>query len=228
MNKSLDFSALENKRHVIFDFDETIADTRTHNLNMWLLALREVIQEDFDEEKVTEVSKIHRGLNCTDLAFRMIETIDEKFLLPEIIHRVVDLDAKLNSENIINIKIFEHFKDMLENLKRLGFNVSICTNRDKATVEVVLFNSSILHHFDEIHSAHDLQKVKPDPYSINLILKKFSLDQSEVLYVGDCQTDIDFAMNAGVDYIIVNHYESSEPAPFQLLSKQIIGVRKLL
>jgi len=60
--------------------------------------------------------------------------------------------------------------------------------------------------FDQIVTTHDdvpEGKSKPDPYMLQLILEKQSVKPSETLYVGDADSDVLMAKNAGVEPIVV-------------------------
>ncbi|MCH8034812.1 MAG: HAD hydrolase-like protein, partial [Bacteroidetes bacterium] len=51
-------------------------------------------------------------------------------------------------------------------------------------------------------------KRKPSPFFINHILNKYKLIKKELLFVGNCETDREAALNGGIDYIDISNFMS--------------------
>ena len=52
---------------------------------------------------------------------------------------------------------------------------------------------------------------KPDPESMEYLIKKLSLDRNKVWYIGDRRLDIDFARNSGVHAVLLTENPDGFP-----------------
>ena len=50
---------------------------------------------------------------------------------------------------------------------------------------------------------------KPSPFFINHILTKYELIKNELLFIGNCQTDQEAALNGGIDYSDISYFINS-------------------
>ena len=88
--------------------------------------------------------------------------------------------------------------DLLKSLRSLGIILALVTSDDISGAEICLEKLGVKELFDEIITAELDKPTKPDPYLMNRFMKKYGLSQSEVIMVGDTETDILFAKNSGV------------------------------
>jgi len=96
---------------------------------------------------------------------------------------------------------------MLKHFKKRGKIISICSNRDTGSLDIILTHHNLKSYFDNIISCHAVGKDKPDPFCLKELMEKYpDTDLSETVYFGDSKTDAEFATNAGIDYIIIDHY----------------------
>ena len=54
--------------------------------------------------------------------------------------------------------------------------------------------------FDILVSSNDVERTKPDPECVSIILKHFGMKPDEVLYVGDSDVDRETAARAGTPF----------------------------
>ncbi|TKJ16995.1 hypothetical protein CEE44_00475 [Candidatus Woesearchaeota archaeon B3_Woes] len=99
------------------------------------------------------------------------------------------------------IKISKNTKTLFRFLKNNGYKIAIVTNRSDTTYQILDY-FKIKGYFDVILTSEHMKKHKPDPYPINLAVKKLGLRKSEVLYVGDDKVDIEAGKKARVDVIM--------------------------
>lgn len=80
--------------------------------------------------------------------------------------------------------------------------------------------------FDVVIAYEDVKpKFKPNPYGINLVMNKLSIQNaSDVIYVGDDYKDKLTAQNAGCKYFNFDWYEKNEDVYTQLKKLEIMCV----
>ena len=112
------------------------------------------------------------------------------------------------------IKKFQEFYNILRNnekfiLKREAlknlykkYTLRIVTGRPKAEAYYVLNRFNVLGFFDAVICMEDCKKKqKPDPFGINLALKRLGVrktSKNSAIYIGDSIDDINAAKNAGI------------------------------
>ena len=62
--------------------------------------------------------------------------------------------------------------------------------------------------FEEIITAEDRFKRKPDPEALLYLIDKYNMDKSQTYYVGDRHLDVECAKNAGIKAIFYIAKES--------------------
>lgn len=88
-------------------------------------------------------------------------------------------------------------------LKQAGARLAVVTNKLAELSEPLLADIGLAHHFDLIVCGDTASAPKPDPAPVNLCLHEFDLPASEVLFVGDSDTDVKAARAANVDVVCV-------------------------
>ena len=190
------------KKHIIFDFDDTISSAYEHNQQLFVdtfLAHWPDIDQDY-------VRKVHFTSRGKPMEIQFQEVID-KFSLDCEANRLVDENEVMHQEKAGDIKIFAGFEDILRHFKKLGKILSLCTNRAEGSLKIILKNNKAEKYFDNIISCKDANHEKPDPYCLVKLMKKYpGITKEETIYYGDSKTDAEFAQNAGVDYLVIDHY----------------------
>jgi len=93
---------------------------------------------------------------------------------------------------------YDGIREMLDLLKQRGLILAIFTGKGRRTALITLEQIGIRKHFDLIVTGTDVASHKPSPEGICNVMKKFGLDASQVLMVGDSVSDIHAARGAGV------------------------------
>ena len=99
------------------------------------------------------------------------------------------------------IKVNKNAIKLLEKLHG-KYRLGIVTSRIGTKILDELGEFGIRNLFEHITTFNDYTKPKPDPEPMLVALKKFSVDPSETVYVGDNQKDVDSAKGAGLKSII--------------------------
>lgn len=96
------------------------------------------------------------------------------------------------------------YPGILEVLDHFDGNVrfAMATAKIRSATIRILESLGVEKYFDYIVSADDMQRMKPDPQSIEMILEHFgSVRPDEVVIVGDMKTDLQAGRTAGIHTI---------------------------
>ena len=189
---------------VIFDLDGTILDTL----------------EDLK-------NAVNHGLNSRNLPEKDLNYVRKAIGngTKVLIKRCTPCDISEEERQIVfnNFKAyyFEHFTDntkpypgileMLIILKKTNnVKLAVVSNKDDDLTKQ-LINKEFPHIFDVIQGSYSDKPRKPDPYLINKILNENNISKNDCLYVGDTDIDKESALNAGLQYLLVNYgYRTKE------------------
>jgi HAD superfamily hydrolase (TIGR01509 family) len=100
------------------------------------------------------------------------------------------------------VKIYKTTKKTLKKLSK--YKKSIITNTPRDCTNQILENLNIRKYFDFILTSSDVKIAKPDPEIVLKACEKFKLNPSEVVLVGDTESDIKAGKKAGCKVIGVN------------------------
>ncbi|MBE9186148.1 HAD-IA family hydrolase [Microcoleus sp. LEGE 07076] len=173
---------------IIFDFDGTLADT----IDI-LLSITNRLSAEFGFKSATkeEVAQLSNLTSWQILRYSGISI----FKLPLLIRK---LKAELRSE-ISEVQLFTGIKEVLLELKSLGFQLGIITSNSRENVLAALDNNNLQDTFTFIYSGSTFGKHKV----INKWLRKEHINPEEVFYVGDEIRDIEAARKTGIKIIAV-------------------------
>ena len=173
---------------IIFDFDGTLADTIDILLSITNRLSAELGFKSATKEQIAQLS------NLTSWQLLQYSGISI-FKFPLLIRR---LKAELRSE-IPNIQLFAGIKEVLLELKKLGFQLGIITSNSRENVLASLETNGVQDTFTFIYSGSTFGKHKV----INSWLKTEHIHPKQVVYVGDEIRDIEAARKTGIKVIAV-------------------------
>ena len=187
---------------LIFDLDGTILDT--------LLDLKNAVNHALNfynlPEKNLEFIRIAIGNGTTVL----IERCTPSSLSLEKRNQVFNVfKAYYLAHYSDYTKPYPGIKELLENLKG-KVRLAVVSNKDHDLTNKII-NKELPNLFDIIQGSYIDQPKKPHPYLINKIIKENNINKSDCLYIGDTNVDKESAINAGLDYLLVNYgYRTKE------------------
>lgn len=180
---------------VIFDLDGTLLDSLcdiTYVLNKTL--------EKFGIAEITlEKALTYIGNGARELV-RLAIGSENVRRLDEILASYKESYAKSDNSRA---KLFVGEREFLENLKSAGVKIAILSNKPHAAAmraEEVFFGD---FHFDCVLGQKDGAPLKPDPAAVETVLKELDVRREDCLFVGDGETDVKTAKNAGMDCVSV-------------------------
>ncbi len=168
---------------LIFDFDGTIADTFQQTLKIANLL---AVEFDFQPIKENEVKELKNKSVKDVIRFLKIHPLK----VPQIAARA---KAELN-KNILLIKPVDGLKEMIANLKQLGYRVGIVSSNSAENILIFLTRNE-MNLFDFIHTS---SRIWSKNHGINQLIKNHGLSTNQILYIGDETRDIDAARKAGI------------------------------
>jgi len=182
---------------IIFDFDGTLADT----IDI-LLSITNRLSAEFGFKSATkeELAQLRNLTSWQILKYSGISI----FKFPLLIRK---LKAELRSE-IPTIQLFSGIKEVLLELKKLGFQLGIITSNSRENVLVLLEINGLQDSFTFIYSGSTFGKHKV----IDRWLKREQINPEQVVYVGDEVRDIDAAKKTGIKIISVGWGFNSQEA----------------
>jgi phosphoglycolate phosphatase len=186
---------------VVFDLDGTLADTAV----------------DIREALVSALAR--EGLPPIDVnSVRLMIGGGPQLLVERALHRLhVDTDYDLVTRLTASFhreyltqdkrlsKLFGGVEGTLRTLHAAGIRVGLCSNKPDDLCRMLVRNFSLDEYFDEILGSGEGLPRKPDPAPLLRVIERLGVPPDDALYVGDSETDVITARNAGVSVMLVNY-----------------------
>jgi phosphoglycolate phosphatase len=174
---------MDNKNVLIFDFDGTIADTFQYLIEIGNRLSKEFDFNRIEPDEVEDLKdkNVHETIRHLDIPFLKIPMI------------VAKAKKELHKE-IESVKPIEGLKEILQQLKSLGFKMGILSSNSLKNVMGFLENND-LDLFDFIHSN---SKIWSKNRCLKTLLTENRLKLSQAIYIGDETRDIIAAQKAGM------------------------------
>lgn len=193
---------------VVFDLDGTLADTAAD--------IREALARALDGE----------GLPPIDVkSVRLMIGGGPRLLVERALHRLhVDTDGDLVErltsafhaeylrQGIKLSSLLEGVRFTLQTLHAAGIRVGLCSNKPEDLCRMLVRNFELDEYFDEVLGSGDGLPRKPDPAPLLSVIERLGVAAADTLYVGDSETDVTTARNAGVPVMVVSHGYTLRPA----------------
>jgi HAD superfamily hydrolase (TIGR01509 family) len=110
------------------------------------------------------------------------------------------LEKRLSNDEIIPlIRLEPYVRETLEGLQK-RYRLAVATNRGKSLPLVLEFHH-LGRYFDLTVSSAQVQRPKPHPAYLDMILREFSLAPHQAVYVGDAEVDAQLAGAVGVPFL---------------------------
>ena len=195
-------------RAVIFDLDGTLIDSLPDVMN----ALNAVLVDNRRRPVTRDEAKSMVGGGAELLLERAFDATGVA-LQPEHLPDYVDAFTVYYGKNpATETKIFDGVGTALEALAREDLKLGICTNKPHQSALQVLEALRLNHHFDACFGKAFVPYHKPDRRHYDEVAAALGVEPHQSLYVGDSETDVETARNAGVPIIMVPFGYSRRPA----------------
>lgn len=177
------------KTHLIFDFDETIAQL-VLAWNAWYTDVARAI---------AKADPSLRGKSYVDAHNLYVENHGEKAL-----KHIRQLNEKFEEDRLIDLKINSELVDfILDNPQYIYY---IWSSNSRKTLEKALSKLGILDRFSKIISRSETKFIKPNPDGFTLI-KDQNIANEQYLFIGDSASDKGAAKAIGIDFYKIHYFE---------------------
>lgn len=177
-------------RHIVFDVDGTLIDTR----DCILYSLQEMLEAVKGEHY--EIEDLKFVLANTSVKNMHLLGVEE-----EKITAAVEMWVENEEKNIDMIRIFDGIEELLAKLEAAGCTFGIVTSRTRAELELVFDGLPIRKYFSVYICADDTKEHKPAAEPLIKYMELTGAKKEETVYIGDSGSDMGCAANAGVDGI---------------------------
>lgn len=98
------------------------------------------------------------------------------------------------------IPVIDGANALLKACRDRGLGTSIITSKPRRNAEMIV--EKLGFATDRLICGDDYSKGKPDPMAAHILCEEFDLAPQDVLYVGDAVFDFQFALNAGMQFVM--------------------------
>ncbi|HXH27685.1 MAG TPA: HAD-IIIA family hydrolase [Candidatus Polarisedimenticolia bacterium] len=174
-------------RGIIFDFDGTLIDSY------------EAITESLNQVRASFSLPPFDTARVKTMVGHGLEVLIREAIGPEHVEEGVRLFRQTYATLCERkTSILPQVRETLEELDRRGYQMAIATNKPSYFARDILRALEMEHLFVEVLGPNDVERPKPDPEMLEIIMMRSGLAPEEVVYVGDMLIDIEVARRAGV------------------------------
>jgi phosphoglycolate phosphatase len=99
--------------------------------------------------------------------------------------------------------VFDGLLAVLDKAQAHGLKLGVCTNKVEKLSHKLLMELGMMQRFGSLIGGDTLPVMKPDPAPLFEAIARLSVDPARAMMVGDSETDIRTAQNAGVPVLAV-------------------------
>ncbi len=177
---------------VIFDLDGTLVLQKLRIREAKKLLLKRLLEEGVDVGWASIYTP-------TEVIIGSISSRPREFLM-----RIVDeVFIPYEMEAAEKAELRESVRDILNELRRLGYLLAVASNNGRAGVMKTLRRTGITPYFNAVITRSDVNAMKPNGKLISKTLEVLKVRGEEAVYVGDTIYDVMAAKAAGTKAIAV-------------------------
>ncbi|MDB4558963.1 HAD hydrolase-like protein [Amylibacter sp.] len=187
-------------KSVIFDLDGTLADTSAD-----LIAAANACFEGMGQGKPLDpvadaLTAFHGGRAMLRLGYQRVQDDWSEDLVDAQYPFLLDYYA---DHIAVHTTLYPSVVPVLEELKRRGFALGICTNKPEGLAETLMGQLGIRDMFGALLGADTLPVRKPDPEHLWETIRRVGGDLGRSALIGDTDNDRSAARNANVPSVLV-------------------------
>ncbi|MGB9691680.1 MAG: HAD family hydrolase [Candidatus Sumerlaeaceae bacterium] len=197
MTTSHDFPNPLGLKLVVFDLDGTLVDAFADIA----AAVNHMLALDGQPPRTVEEVKKHVGRGVRRLVAGVLGTEDETVLN----EKVQVLTDYYRRYPVRETSLYDGVAEALDQLDKAGLRLAVASNKPDALTRYILEHFGVAEHFDWIVGQSDAFPRKPAPDILHHLMANAEAQPNETVLVGDSETDIEFAHNAGVRVVCATY-----------------------
>ena len=130
---------------------------------------------------------------------RKLELLSEQYYIPKKLRPLInDLKQEYTFDEVEKkcFPVYQH-EYLLARLKQEGYQIAVCSNSIRRSIEYMMEKSHLMPHLDLILSNEDVKKNKPDPEIYQTAMQRFGVRPEECLILEDNVNGIRAAQASG-------------------------------
>ncbi|MDI3317706.1 MAG: HAD-IA family hydrolase [Bacillota bacterium] len=179
----------ERVRLVVFDFDDTLAET-----GIDFPAVKRRVAERLRREGLWQ------GTPDEAVSTPLPLLVERAAGRPELSAALLALVEEAEAEGLARLRWSPGLEAALSGLRGLGLRLAVLTNNAREPVRRVLEEAGLEPLFDAVAGREDVPAMKPRPDGLLALCKRLGAAPSEALFVGDSEVDERAARAAGVAF----------------------------
>jgi len=179
---------------IIFDLDGTLVDTRLD-----LATAINLMRADYQLQPLPlDTVTAFVGDGARNLVGRALEgtPVDVDDALPR-------FKRHYAAHLLDTTACYPGVQAMLEACAAAAIRCAVITNKPEAPTRKILEHMAILNFFNPVIGGDTTPHLKPDPFAVRLVLDRWNLGADDVVVIGDHDTDITVAHNAGLKAVFL-------------------------
>ena len=181
----INLNSLNKKKLIIFDLDGVIINSRESMFLAWNSVKREL------KTKIP----FKKYFSCIGLPFNLIL---KKINFDKDYKKALTIYNKAAIKNQNKIRLYPGAKKVINDLYKKKITCLV-TSKSKTRTKKILKTFNL--KFNHIFCPEDVYPFKPHPKIILRLKKKYNLNLSEIIYIGDTIIDSEFAKRGRVEYL---------------------------
>ncbi len=186
---------LDNKKAVIFDFDNIIADSEPYHFEAYSQVFARkghtLDREEYWLEWTSKGGGAEGEIRRYNLGFDPAEIRREK--------DPIYSDFCLNG----TIRLFPEALEVISIFKRGGYTLAIASGSYEKDIRALLSTNNIEMHFSAVVGKDAIARYKPDPETYLAVSRKLGIPPEECLAIEDADKGIKSAKGAGMNVIVL-------------------------
>lgn len=187
-------------KHIIFDFDGTLADSEALHFQGWNKALEpyNIVLEDYNE-----YLKTFAGVPTNPNSQRLIETYN----LPTTVEAFSELREDAFHEILEQHKpeFMPYALETLDYFKAKGLPLYLVTGSPRRTIDIIFKKTDLGKYFEFVITRSDVTHSKPHPESYLKAIENINDDPAGMIVFEDTKSGVTAAKGAGLTCFAIQH-----------------------
>ena len=183
---------------VIFDFDGTLCNSLP---DIVYYANQSLEKHGYATKRESEI----RDTVCLSIE-EIFSLLTGEDIRSQIVKQTTDYYKKqIKDSKSPRTRLYDGISELLIELKRQDYKIAILTNKSEDEMQVIYQRLLSGFGFDAVIGLKEGVVAKPNPTEIYNLMDKFGVAKQNTYFIGDGDTDVLAANNAGVNLIAVTY-----------------------